>query len=63
MSHTATTTRELMKRIRRLEIATRRAVHTQPAGGYHSVFKGRGLVFSDVRPYIAGDDVRSRCAP
>ncbi|MFH1809199.1 MAG: DUF58 domain-containing protein [Pseudomonadota bacterium] len=52
-------TRELIKKIRRLEIATRRAVHTQLAGGYHSVFKGRGMVVSDVRPYQTGDDWRA----
>lgn len=52
-------TRELIKKIRRLEIATRRAVHTQLAGGYHSVFKGRGMVVSDVRPYHLGDDWRA----
>ncbi len=38
---------------------SRRLVDDQLAGQYHSVFKGRGLVFSDVRPYMAGDDVRS----
>ncbi len=52
-------TRELIKKIRRLEIATRRAVHSQLAGGYHSVFKGRGMVVNDVRPYQRGDDWRA----
>jgi uncharacterized protein (DUF58 family) len=50
---------ELFKKAKKIEIATRRLVDESLAGQYHSVFKGRGLVFSDVRPYIAGDDVRS----
>jgi len=52
-------TRDLIRKIRRLEIATRKAVHTQLAGGYHSVFKGQGMVVSDVRPYQLGDDWRA----
>ena len=51
--------RELIKRIRRLEIATRRVVSNLLAGQYHSVFKGRGMAFSEVRPYQPGDDIRS----
>jgi uncharacterized protein (DUF58 family) len=50
---------ELFKKARKIEIASRRLVDETLAGQYHSVFKGRGLVFSDVRPYYAGDDVRS----
>jgi len=50
---------ELFKKARKIEIASRRLVDEQLAGQYHSVFKGRGLVFSDVRPYSAGDDVRA----
>nr|HEX4312475.1 DUF58 domain-containing protein [Kofleriaceae bacterium] len=53
------TTAELFEKARRIEIASRRLVDDQLAGQYHSVFKGRGLVFSDVRPYVEGDDVRS----
>jgi uncharacterized protein (DUF58 family) len=53
------TSAELFKRAKKIEIASRRLVDEQLAGQYHSVFKGRGLVFSDVRPYLAGDDVRS----
>src|SRR5574342_1423406 len=53
------TTAELFKKARKIEIAARRLVDEQLAGQYHSVFKGRGLVFSDVRPYYAGDDVRA----
>ncbi len=52
-------TAELFKKARKIEIASRRLVDTQLAGQYHAVFKGRGLVFSDVRPYYAGDDVRT----
>ena len=55
----ALTTAELFKKAKKIEIASRRLVDEQLAGQYHSVFKGRGLVFSDVRPYYAGDDVRS----
>ncbi|MDB4958308.1 MAG: hypothetical protein JWO36_5877 [Myxococcales bacterium] len=53
------TTAELFKKAKKIEIASRRLVDQQLAGQYHSVFKGRGLVFSDVRPYYAGDDVRA----
>jgi uncharacterized protein (DUF58 family) len=52
-------TAELFKKARKIEIASRRLVDTQLAGQYHAVFKGRGLVFSDVRPYYPGDDVRT----
>lgn len=49
---------ELLKKIRKIEIYTSRLVNNQLAGQYHSVFKGRGIAFSEVRPYQAGDDVR-----
>ena len=55
----ALTSAELFKKARKIEIVARRLVDEQLAGQYHSVFKGRGLVFSDVRPYDAGDDVRA----
>jgi uncharacterized protein (DUF58 family) len=55
----ALATAELFKKAKKIEIASRRLVDEQLAGQYHSVFKGRGLVFSDVRPYYAGDDVRA----
>ena len=51
--------RELFKKARKIEIASRRLVDELVAGQYHSVFKGRGLIFSDVRPYMPGDDVRA----
>lgn len=55
----ALTTAELFKKAKKIEIASRRLVDEQLAGQYSAVFKGRGLVFSDVRPYYAGDDVRA----
>jgi uncharacterized protein (DUF58 family) len=55
----ALTTAELFKKARKIEIAARRLVDEQLSGQYHSVFKGRGLIFSDVRQYYPGDDVRS----
>ncbi|HTN51152.1 MAG TPA: DUF58 domain-containing protein [Anaeromyxobacter sp.] len=50
---------ELLRRVRRIEIATRRAVEDTLSGQYHSVFKGRGMDFSEVRPYAPGDEVRA----
>ena len=50
---------ELIRKIRRIEITTRRAVLDTLAGGYHSVFKGRGMAFSEVRPYQPGDEIRA----
>jgi uncharacterized protein (DUF58 family) len=52
-------TRELIRTIRRIEIRTRRLVNESMAGEYHSVFRGRGMEFSEVREYQAGDDVRT----
>src|SRR5512137_1937359 len=51
--------RELIQRIRRIEITTRRAVEDTLGGQYHSVFKGRGMDFSEVRAYAPGDEVRT----
>jgi uncharacterized protein (DUF58 family) len=50
--------RELLKKIRKIEIYTSRLVNQQLAGQYQSVFKGRGIAFSEVRQYQHGDDVR-----
>ncbi len=50
---------ELIKRIRRLEITTRKVVSDSMAGQYHSVFKGRGMAFSEVRQYQPGDEIRT----
>jgi uncharacterized protein (DUF58 family) len=49
----------IMGRMRRLEIRTRRMVNDTFGGAYHSVFKGRGMDFSEVREYSPGDEVRS----
>ena len=50
--------RELIRKVRRIEITTRRVVNEVMAGQYHSVFKGRGMEFAEVRQYLPGDDVR-----
>lgn len=50
---------ELLQKIRRIEIRARRLVANLFLGEYHSVFRGRGLEFSEVREYQPGDDVRS----
>src|SRR5262249_23614175 len=50
--------RELLKKIRKIEIFTSKLVNDQLAGQYQSVFKGRGMAFSEVRQYQPGDDVR-----
>ncbi|MGE4489946.1 MAG: DUF58 domain-containing protein [Kiritimatiellales bacterium] len=49
----------LLKKVRRIEIKTRHAVNDVFAGRYHSVFKGRGMEFDEVREYIPGDDIRA----
>ena len=51
--------RELMQRIRRIQIHTSHIVDDLLAGGWHSAFKGRGMEFEEVRPYQVGDDVRA----
>jgi len=48
----------LLREVRRVEIRSRRAVRDLFGGEYHSVFKGRGIEFSEVREYVPGDDVR-----
>lgn len=50
---------DLLSRVRRVEIKTRRVVNDMMVGAYHSQFKGRGLDFEELREYIPGDDVRS----
>ena len=52
-------TPELIKRVRRIEIRTRRLVNDSFAGEYHAIFKGRGMEFDEVRPYQPGDEVRT----
>ncbi|HOJ62242.1 MAG TPA: DUF58 domain-containing protein [bacterium] len=51
--------RELIRKIRRIEIRTNRMVNDVLAGEYHSVFKGRGVEFEEVREYMHGDDIRT----
>ena len=51
--------KELLKKIRRIEIRTSHLVNDALAGRYHSAFKGRGMEFEEVRQYQVGDDVRS----
>lgn len=50
--------RELIKKVKRIELITRRKASSRLAGQYHSVFKGRGMDFDEVQPYVEGDDVR-----
>ncbi len=50
--------RELLTKVRRLEIVTRRIVNDQLAGSYQAVFKGRGMDFDEVRLYQPGDEIR-----
>jgi uncharacterized protein (DUF58 family) len=50
--------KELLKQLRNIEIRTQRLADEQLAGTYHSVFKGQGLSFREVRQYTPGDDVR-----
>jgi uncharacterized protein (DUF58 family) len=52
-------TKELLKKVRQLEIRTRGVVNQVFSGEYHSVFKGRGMEFSEVREYQFGDDIRA----
>ena len=52
-------TREIISAVRKLEIKTRKNVDELIGGAYHSVFKGRGMEFCDVREYSPGDDVRT----
>ena len=52
-------TRDILKKVRYIEIKTRGLVNQIFSGEYHSVFKGRGIVFSEVREYQYGDDIRT----
>jgi uncharacterized protein (DUF58 family) len=51
--------REVLRKVRHIEIRTRRLVNDMFGGEYHSVFKGLGMEFAEVREYAAGDDIRS----
>ncbi|MEK6627049.1 MAG: DUF58 domain-containing protein [Bdellovibrionota bacterium] len=50
---------EILKKVKRIEIDTRKMVNNIFSGEYHTRFKGQGMTFSDFREYVAGDDVRS----
>jgi uncharacterized protein (DUF58 family) len=52
-------TSDTLRKIRRIELRTRKLVNDSFAGAYHAVFKGRGIEFDAVRPYQPGDDIRS----
>lgn len=49
---------DLVRKVRRIEISTKHLVDQGVAGNYHSAFKGRGVEFSEVRPYAPGDEIR-----
>lgn len=51
--------KELLKKLRKYEIQIRKAINSQMQGDFHSIFKGSGLEFDDVRPYQYGDDIRT----
>jgi uncharacterized protein (DUF58 family) len=51
--------REVLQKVRRIEIRTKSVVDSILSGEYHSVFKGRGMEFSEVRSYVEGDDIRN----
>jgi uncharacterized protein (DUF58 family) len=51
--------KEIVRKIRRIQISTSRLVNESLAGEYHSVFKGRGMEFDEVREYQHGDDIRT----
>jgi uncharacterized protein (DUF58 family) len=59
MNDAQKTPAEILKKIRSLEIKTKGLVQTMFAGDYHSVFKGRGMNFEDVREYQPGDEIRA----
>ena len=52
-------TKELLKKVRKIEIKTRKLSNNIFGGEYHSAFKGRGMTFSEVRKYQYGDDIRT----
>ena len=49
---------ELLKKVKLLEISTRKKVNNLFIGEYHSAFRGQGMTFSEFREYVPGDDVR-----
>jgi uncharacterized protein (DUF58 family) len=51
--------KDIIKKLRKYEIRIRKAINTRMQGDFHSVFKGSGLEFADIRSYQYGDDVRT----
>jgi uncharacterized protein (DUF58 family) len=51
--------RDILKKLRKYEIQIRKAINSHMQGDFHSIFKGSGLEFDDVRPYQYGDDIRT----
>jgi uncharacterized protein (DUF58 family) len=51
--------RDILKKVRQIEIRTNRLVNDSLAGEYHSVFRGRGMDFDEVREYVPGDEIRT----
>ena len=51
--------KEILKKVRQIEVRTRRLVNDALAGQYHSVFRGRGIDFDRVREYVPGDEIRA----
>ena len=51
--------KEIIKRVKRIELKSKRKASNLFMGEYHSSFKGRGMIFSEIRPYQYGDDVRN----
>ncbi len=52
-------TKDILRKVRQIEVRTHRLVNDNLAGNYHSVFKGSGMNFEEVRPYVPGDDIRT----
>ncbi|MCB0341887.1 MAG: DUF58 domain-containing protein [Pseudobdellovibrionaceae bacterium] len=50
---------EILKKVKLLELATRKLVNNRFAGDYHSAFKGQGMTFAEFREYVPGDDIRA----
>jgi len=59
MDNVTDETHEILKKVRQIEIRTRRMVTDSMSGAYHSAFKGQGMDFEEVREYAPGDDIRS----
>lgn len=54
-----TQTKEILKQVKKIELSTKQLVDSLLAGNYHSIFKGQGIEFSEIREYRPGDDIRS----